>query len=306
MLGDAYLLVFLVNLWHKISNLIQQIIKKEIKDMAIFETVNELYLKVTFNDGAIVHAKQGSMVGFQGDVKFDAELLGPGQNVIGQITKQLARRFTGENLPLMACRPQSPSVVYFADMGQHVVIFDLDPGEKIGVESESILAFTDTCKYGVMFLATGVVSQKGLATSTLEGPGQAAILSDGNPIILQGPCNVDPDAMVAFTGPQPTIALDLNLKSIIKRSGESYSLKFQSPQNQVVIQPVERESGLDIGMDGKGGKPQMQENHMFRQGGNQALNTFSQAATGGSGFGNSSGGGGLGGMLSALGGIINS
>lgn len=257
--------------------------RKEPDKMALFERVNELYLKVTFDDERIVHAKRGSMVGFQGDIKFDAELLGPGQNVIGQVTRQLARRFTGENLPLMACRPRSESVVYFADMGQHVVVIDLAPGERIAVESESILAFTESCKYGVMFLATGVISQKGLATSTIEGPGQAAILVNGNPMILTGPCNVDPDAMVAFTGPQPTLSIDLNLKSIIRRSGESYSLKFTSPSNNVIFQPVERTSGIDIGMDGSGGRPQEQENRLFRQDGNEAFNRLRQGSSNGLG-----------------------
>ncbi len=114
-----------------------------------------------------------------------------------------------------------------------------------------------------MFLPLGVISQKGLATSTITGPGQAAVLVDGNPIVLKGQCIVDPDAMVAFTGGQPTLGLDIGWKNIIgQASGESYNMKFNDPGNMVIIQPSERKSGLDISMDGRrtGSRPSSQNN----------------------------------------------
>ena len=269
--------------------------------MARFEVLNELTLKVTFDNGDFIHTKSGAMIGFQGNIQFEKELLGPGRNVVGQALGQLARRFTGENLPLMKAIPKQPSVGYFANEAQHVVVIDLRPGERIAVESESILAFTSSCQYGVMFLPTGVASQKGLATSTITGPGQAAILVDGNPIMLKGQCVVDPDAMVAFTGNQPTIGLDLSWKNLIgQASGESYNMKFNDPNNVVIIQPNERTSGIDIGIDGKGGKPTRQENNLFRQDGNQMLGDLGNMA--GQAFGGNQGGqaGGLGGMLGGI------
>lgn len=219
--------------------------------MPKFEIINELTLKVTFDDGQYIHTKAGSMIGFQGDLKFQKELIGPGGNVGTAIIGQMMRRFTGENLELMKTTPQCISEGYFAFDADHVVIIDLQQGERIAVESENILAFTNTCKYGVMFLGTGVISQKGLATSTLEGPGQVAIIIDGNPIVLRGQSVVDPDAMIAFTGPQPTVGLDISWRNIIgQNSGESYNMKFNSPENVVIIQPTERKSGVSIGMDG--------------------------------------------------------
>ena len=270
--------------------------------MARFEVVNELTLKVTFDNGDFIHTKSGAMIGFQGNLKFEKEILGPGRNVVGQALGQLARRFTGENLPLMRTIPQCQSVGYFANEAQHVVVFDLQPGERLAVESESILAFTSSCQYGVMFLPTGVASQKGLATSTITGPGQAAVLVDGNPIVLRGQCVVDPDAMVCFTGNQPTIGLDLNWRNLIgQASGESYNMKFNDPNNIVVIQPNERVSGIDIGMDGKGGKPTRQQNNLFRQDGNQMFNNMGQQG----GFGGQQGNG-MGNIGSILGGLMNS
>lgn len=268
--------------------------------MAKFEVLNELTLKVTFDNSEYIHSKVGAMIGFQGGLKFEKELLGPGRNVIGQAINQLVRRFSGENLPLMKATPTTQSVGYFANEAQHVVVINLEPGERLAVESESILAFTPSCTYGVMFLATGVVSQKGLATSTLTGPGQAAILVDGNPIVLNGPCVVDPDAMVAFTGrSQPTIGLDLSWKNLLpgQASGETYNMKFNDPSSVVIIQPNERKSGIDIGIDGRGGRPTQQDNNLFRQDGNQILGQVGQAFGGGQQGGQQ---GGLGGLLGGL------
>lgn len=216
-----------------------------------FEVINELTLKVTMTSGEFLHTKSGSMIAFQGDMDFEKELLGPGQNVVGQVLGQLTRRFTGENMHLMKARAKQQSVCYFAFDANHIIYLDLMPGQRLGVESENILAFSDTCKYGVMFMPTGTVSQKGLATSTLEGPGQVALLVDGNPIMLNGACCVDPDALVAFVGQQPTIGLDLSWKNLIgQASGETYNMKFNDPNNVIIIQPKERNSGINLGMDG--------------------------------------------------------
>lgn len=258
--------------------------------MAKFEVVNELTLKVTFNNQERVHTKAGAMIGFQGRLKFDKELLGPDNNrgVAGAIMGQIGRRLSGENLPLMLVTPQSESIGYFANEAQHVVVLDLRPGEKVSVESENILAFTESCRYGVRFMGMGVVSQKGLMTSTLVGPGQVALLTDGNPIVLNGPCCVDPDAFVFWVGQEdPQFKMQLSWKNIIgQASGESYFFQFNDPSSIVVIQPNERTSGIDIGIDGQGGRPTRQDNNLFREGGNQMFNQNN------------------GGMNSGLGGII--
>ena len=47
--------------------------------MAYFEVVNELTLKVTFDNSERIHTKAGAMIGFQGELNFDKELLGPGR-----------------------------------------------------------------------------------------------------------------------------------------------------------------------------------------------------------------------------------
>ena len=273
--------------------------------MAQFEVVNELTLKVTFENGERVHTKAGAMIGFQGDLRFEKELLGPDNNrgIIGAALGQIGRRLSGENLPLMLVTPRSQSIGFFANEAQHVVCLNLQPGERVSVESENILAFTESCHYGVRFFGAGVISQKGLMTSTITGPGQVALLTDGNPIVLNGPCCVDPDAFVFYEGQEnPQFKLQLSWKNIIgQASGESYFLQFNDPNTRVVIQPNERTSGIDIGIDGKGGKPTRQDNNLFRQDGNQMVGQIGQAMGGAFGGGTPQQGGGLGG---ALGGIL--
>ena len=288
--------------------------------MARFEVVNELTCRIIFDSNERVHTKAGAMIGFQGDLKFEKEVLGPdgGRGAGAAILGQIQRRLTGETLPLMMVTPRTQSIGYFANEAQHVVCLRLQNGERVSVESENILAFTESCRYSTRFFGAGVISQKGLFTSVLTGPGEVALLCDGNPIVLEGPCCVDPDAFVFYTGgEEPQFKMQLSWKNLIgQASGESYYFQFNDPRTKVVIQPNERTSGLDIGIDGQGGRPTRQDNRMFREGGNQLVGAAASAMGQGgqSGFGQPSSGfgqpgrgsnGGLGGLLGSLGDILN-
>ena len=92
--------------------------------------------------------------------RFEKVLLGPQQSVGQALFGQLARRVTGENIPLMKVSLNGDSVTYYANYGQHVVIYQLAQGETISVESENILAFTQDCDYSVRFIGVGVLSPK--------------------------------------------------------------------------------------------------------------------------------------------------
>ena len=281
--------------------------------MVKFEVINELSLKVTCDQqGGVVYTKAGAFIGgrsFGGkNYSFEKMLLGPGGNPLQAAFGQLSRRFTGENLPLMKVTSRGANELFYANEAQHVVVVPLRQGETLSVESENILAFTPDCKYGVRFLAQGVISQKGLATSTLTGMGPnayAAVLVDGNPMVLSNQqdgsyLTVDPDAVVCWVGADPGFKMDLSWKNLIgQASGESYMFEWTRPAT-VIFQPNERVSGIDIGMDGKGGKPTRQENNLFRQDGNQAVRQMGQA------MGNMGGQqGGIGGTIGGiLGGIM--
>lgn len=236
--------------------------------MLTFETVNELTLKVTCRGGDLLFTKAGAFIAGESaggkNYRFEKVLLGPQQNLLGAALGSLARRVTGENLPLMKVTMNGDSVTYYADRSRHVLAYQLEPGEVISVESENLLAFTQDCDYSVRFLGQGVFSQKGLATSTLTGRGKnayVAVLSDGNPIVLSNVdsgnvLSVDPDAVVCWMGLQqhnsdPQIKTDLSWKNLIgQHSGESYAFEWGANQPvTVIVQPTERTGGIQVRMD---------------------------------------------------------
>lgn len=234
--------------------------------MLSFETVNELTLKVTCKGSDTLFVKAGAFIAGDNaghkNYTFEKVLFGP-QNNLGQaILGQLVRRVTGENLPLMKVNLNGDSVTYYANYGQHVVIYQLAPGETISVESENILAFTQDCDYSVRFIGVGVLSQKGLATSTLTAKGNnayVAVLADGNPIVLSNAgtnntISVDPDAVVCWVGNgpcDPNVTADVSWKTFIgQASGESYQFEWHGGSNvTVIIQPSERSGGIQVGID---------------------------------------------------------
>lgn len=235
--------------------------------MLTFETVNELTLKVTCQGSGVLFTKAGSFIAGESphgkNYKFEKLLLGPQGNIVQAALGSILRRVTKENLPLMKVTMNGDSVTYYADSSQHVVIYKLAVGEVVSVESENILAFTQDCKYSVRFIGTGIISQKGLATSTLTGTGNqayVAVLSNGNPIVLsnlqnQSTISVDPDSVICWMGQSgfcdPQIKMDLSWKNFIgQASGESYSYEWSGGQPvSVIVQPTERQGGIQIGID---------------------------------------------------------
>ncbi|MDO4792962.1 MAG: AIM24 family protein [Filifactor alocis] len=235
--------------------------------MITFETINELTLKVTCSGNDVIFAKAGAFICGQNqgnkNYKFEKLLLGPQENFMQAALGSLVRRATGENIPLMKVTLNGDSVTYYASYGQHIVIYKLEVGEVVSVESENILAFTQDCKYSVRFIGSGVLSQKGLATSTLTGNGKdayVAVLSDGNPVVLSNlhdgsNISVDPDAVICWMSQSgycdPHIKTDVSWKTFIgQASGESYSYEWMGNQPvTVIVQPSERRGGISVSVD---------------------------------------------------------
>ena len=199
------------------------------------------------------YAKAGAMVAYKGQFTAEKVLLDPNQNqsMLKSFVNLAARKLSGENIPIM--KVSGNGAYYMANRAQHVSIITLDKGQSLGVESENLLAFTPDCKYSVRFIGSGVVSQKGLFTSnfTANGPNsQVVVTTNGNPIVLETPCVVDPDAVVCWTGPDPGFRADVNWKTFLgQTSGESYFMEFNSHGEVVLIQPSERFGGIDVGID---------------------------------------------------------
>lgn len=237
--------------------------------MITFETMNELTLKVNCSGSDVLFAKAGAFIGGESmngkNYKFEKMLLGPHQGgVMRGVLNSMARRVTGENLPIMKVSLMGDSTTYYADRGQHIIAYRLEQNEQIYVESENLLAFTQDCEYNVRFLGCGVVSQKGLATSCLTGRGPnayVAVTSNGNPLILSNAQSrstlvADPDAVVCWTGwngcnCDPQIKADVNWKTFIgQASGESYTFEWGGNQCvTVIVQPFERGGGISVSID---------------------------------------------------------
>lgn len=74
--------------------------------------------------------------------------------------------------------------------------------------------------------------------------------------MLEAPCVVDPDAVVAWTidpngGGDPRVSTNnFSWKTVIgQTSGESYQFEFNVKKQMVLVQPSERLSGLKIRVD---------------------------------------------------------
>ena len=229
--------------------------------MIKFQVINELCLMVTCTGGNdYIFTKAGAFIGGEcrgaKNYKFNKVMLGPENNIGRAILGQLARRVTGENLPLMRVEFSGDSVTYYANQQQHIVVYQLSQGERIYVESENLLAFSKQCSYEVRFMGQGIISQKGLFTTQLTGNGPeayVAVLVDGNPIVLSNETSgdtieVDPDAVVCWLNSDPGFRLDVSWRNLIgQHSGESYMLEWTgSNPTTVIIQPCERNHEVRI------------------------------------------------------------
>ena len=112
-------------------------------------------------------AKLGAMVAYKGSFTSEKVLLDTNntQSIFKSVMNLAARKLSGENIPIM--KVNGSGSYYMANRAQHISIISLQPGQSVGVEGENLLAFTEGCKYGVRFMGSGVISQKGMFTSNL-------------------------------------------------------------------------------------------------------------------------------------------
>jgi uncharacterized protein (AIM24 family) len=215
--------------------------------MLNFNSINEKMLEVTLA-GEQVYSKKGAMIAYKGSIHFARSFLSS-----GGIQELAMRQVTNEGLQLMTARGNGS--VYYAYCDLYVTPISLQ-GETLYVESSSLLAFDSYLRTGTMFQGNqggiqgaikGYVSGQGLFTTTLEGHGSLALISQGNAIGLEVTANkpifVDPNAYLGHKGYLDSqLVTDVNWKTLIgQTSGESYQLKFTG-QGTVYVQGYEREA----------------------------------------------------------------
>ena len=196
------------------------------------------------------YAKLGSMVAYKGDFKFTKDIFGPGEKsgiggLVGKVAKQAIRAVTGEQLHLMMVEGEGEC--YIADEACNIHVIELEPSGRwkdIYVESSEILAFTDKCKIDVVMLDVGSIRKGGLFMTKVSFGGEKSIVAvktKGEPIKLEIPCVVGPDACIAWTGKAHRAIADITFKTIIgKSSGETFKLSFDVEGQTVIVQPSER------------------------------------------------------------------
>lgn len=188
--------------------------------------------------GDAVKAKAGSMVAYDGRMTFKKRT-GGGEGLRGMVT----RRLTGEQLAVMEVRGEG--TCWFADRATEINLVRLT-GDKLFVEASNLLATEDGLRTGTTFTGLRGASQgNGLFTTTVEGHGQAAIMSDGPAVALrvsgQYPLTVDPGAYIAHQGRvRQTFQSGVTFRTFLgEGGGEAFQIRFEG-EGVVYVQPSER------------------------------------------------------------------
>ncbi|QDY79074.1 AIM24 family protein [Streptomyces qinzhouensis] len=195
--------------------------------------------------GDAVRVKNGSMVAYDGRMAFK-KLSGGGEGIRGMVT----RRLTGEQMTLMEVKGEG--TCFFADRASEISLVDLN-GEKLYVESSNLLAADGGLRTGTSFTGLrGGASGNGLFTTTVEGTGRAAIMSDGQAVVLrvtpQYPLSVDPGAYVAHQGElRQNFQSGVTFRTLVgEGGGEAFQIRFEG-DGLVYVQPSERNTiGGDV------------------------------------------------------------
>ena len=221
---------------------------KETEGGESFRLQHSKCLKVELT-GEEIQAKLGSMVAYQGDVKF--EHAGSGG------LKRLAKKaMTGEGATLM--KISGKGEVFLADFAQEIQLLKLEK-EAITVNGANLLAFDAEIDWDIKRVegVSGMLGG-GLYNTHLSGSGYVAVLSDGAPVLLDvdgAETFADPQAAITWSeGVKTGIKTNVSAKNLIGRgSGEGIQMSF-SGKGWLLIQPSEgRVSAGPGGAGGSGG-----------------------------------------------------
>ena len=211
-----------------------------------FALQNPRLLKISLRDH-VVQAKLGSMVAYQGDVKFEHA----GSGGMARLVKRVA---TGEDAKFMKCT--GTGELFLAEDAQEIHILQLED-DQITCNGRNLLAFDDSIDWDIKRVeGAGGVLGGGLFNVSLKGSGFIALLSDGPPVLLDvsdAPTFADPNAAITWSsGVTTRLKSDINVKTLIgKGSGETFQVAFEG-SGWVLVQPSEGRVGSGLGGGGGG------------------------------------------------------
>ena len=213
-----------------------------------FALQNSKLLKVALRD-VTVQAKLGTMVAYQGDVKFEHA----GSGGMARLVKKMA---TGEDVKFMKCSGNGE--LFLAEQAQEIHVLQLD-ADQITCNGANLLAFDAGIDWDIKRIeGGGGILAGGLFNVSLSGTGYVALLSDGPPVLLDvggAPTFADPQAAITWSsGIRTSIKTDINVKTLIGRgSGETLQMAFEGT-GWLLVQPSEgRVSTSPLGGGGGAG-----------------------------------------------------
>jgi len=201
---------------------------REVTPSGTFTLQNSSLLKVRL-DGDSVQANLGTMVAYQGEVRFDHK--GGG---LGRFFK---KALTGEGVDLMVA--SGTGDVFLAHNARKIMILD---GETMTVNGDNILAFEEGVDWDIVPLAGAGRLAGGAFNVVLQGTGKLAVTAQGDPVLLDTstPTSADPDSAIAWSGGVRTrVKSDVSFNTFLGLdSGETFQIAFEGP-GWVLIQPSE-------------------------------------------------------------------
>jgi uncharacterized protein (AIM24 family) len=182
-----------------------------------------------------MHARQGSMIAFRGDLQFERK----GQGIGGM----LKRAVTGEGLALMAVRGRGEA--WFAHEAQNCFIVEIEQHDSLTVNGRNVLCFDATLSYEIKTVKGAGMTGGGLFNSVFSGYGKIALVCEGTPIVIpvtpQAPVFVDTDAVVGWSERlQTSLHRSQSFGSMMRGgSGEAVQLKLEG-EGFVIVRPSEQ------------------------------------------------------------------
>jgi uncharacterized protein (AIM24 family) len=199
-----------------------------------FSLQGKKLLKVQMGYGP-VWAKSGSMVAYQGDVRFE-------NKGAGGLSKMFKAAVTGEGVDMMQCTGHGE--LFVADNAAEVQILYLE-NDQVSVNGNNVLAFSSSIDWDIHRIqARGAAITGGLYNVSLRGTGYVAITTKGDPVALDvasAPTFGDAQAVVMWTaGVTMDIRVDTGgIRSMVRGgTGETFQMAFGG-QGYVLVQPSE-------------------------------------------------------------------
>jgi uncharacterized protein (AIM24 family) len=179
-------------------------------------------------------ARQGSMIAYRGDLRFDVKGQGVG--------KFLKRAITGEGLSLMAVRGTGEA--WFAHEAANCFVIGLDPGDSLTINGRNVLVFDPALAYDIKVVKGAGMTGGGLFNSVFTGHGNLAVVCEGEPIVIpvapNAPVCVDTDAVVGWSARLHTsLRRSQSFGSMLRGgSGEAVQLMLEG-EGFVIVRPSE-------------------------------------------------------------------